>query len=257
MKRINEVALQWKKKKQEHGVEPSNKKYPPDLINPVFDMYNGGTKDVKIIADKLDLRMSTVKDIIQTYPELIADDYAVWQPTNVREAKIEDNLDFVGSLADELMHNPSFKTEDDLIKALLRIRGYASIKKLVNYDPDFVTDVISAYKEAGGRIESYPQPKVINVGEEMTLEQKIKHLESNSLSESALDKILEKNKVGVRHFKSMDVWSFDETPELKQLYDDLFTHYTNNGEMPYGIAKARDGDPIEWIVNELNGEFDL
>lgn len=37
----------------------------------------------------------------------------------------------------------------------------------------------------------------------------------------------------------------------------VYSHYMDSGEMPYGVAKARDGDPQEWIFNELSREFDL
>tara|TARA_R110000796_G_C14475780_1_gene426115 strand:+ start:283 stop:513 length:231 start_codon:yes stop_codon:yes gene_type:complete len=39
---------------------------------------------------------------------------------------------------------------------------------------------------------------------------------------------------------------FDE-----DLFDALYNHYMTTGEMPYGTAKGRDGDPEEWIVNQL------
>ena len=41
----------------------------------------------------------------------------------------------------------------------------------------------------------------------------------------------------------MDVYSTD-------LYYDLFTYFQD--EMPYGTQKARDGDPVEYIHNELD-----
>jgi len=47
---------------------------------------------------------------------------------------------------------------------------------------------------------------------------------------------------------------YKETGELddsSELYNELFDHFCNNGEMPYGVAKARDGDPLEWIENKL------
>jgi len=34
-------------------------------------------------------------------------------------------------------------------------------------------------------------------------------------------------------------------------FDELFTHFTNSGEMPAGTAEGRDGDPEEWILNKL------
>lgn len=32
------------------------------------------------------------------------------------------------------------------------------------------------------------------------------------------------------------------------LYHALYDYYSDHGELPYGIAKARDGDPFEWVT---------
>ena len=50
---------------------------------------------------------------------------------------------------------------------------------------------------------------------------------------------------------------YRETGELDDgpLYEELFDHYCNNGEMPYGVAKARDGDPVQWIANQLERDL--
>jgi len=32
------------------------------------------------------------------------------------------------------------------------------------------------------------------------------------------------------------------------LYHALFDYYSDHGEMPYGVAKGRDGDPYEWVT---------
>lgn len=37
----------------------------------------------------------------------------------------------------------------------------------------------------------------------------------------------------------------------------IFDFYLDSGKMPYGTAKARTGDPQEWMFNELSREFDL
>ncbi len=37
-------------------------------------------------------------------------------------------------------------------------------------------------------------------------------------------------------------------------FDQLYEHYLNNGEMPYGVAKARDGDPHEWLIEQVEKE---
>jgi hypothetical protein len=35
----------------------------------------------------------------------------------------------------------------------------------------------------------------------------------------------------------------------------LYSHYMDLGEMPYGVAKARSGDPQEWIGGQLARQF--
>jgi|GEM_PF-6799559 len=37
-----------------------------------------------------------------------------------------------------------------------------------------------------------------------------------------------------------------------ELYDELFEFYLDSGEMPYGVAKARTGDPYEWVHAKLD-----
>lgn len=39
------------------------------------------------------------------------------------------------------------------------------------------------------------------------------------------------------------------------LYEKLFMHYCDSGEMPYGTMKARDGDPFNWITDRLYQEL--
>jgi len=54
-----------------------------------------------------------------------------------------------------------------------------------------------------------------------------------------------------------EVKQFEETGTLDDdLYDELFDYYSSQGEMPYGIAKARTGDPYNWISNKLSEFLD-
>ena len=41
------------------------------------------------------------------------------------------------------------------------------------------------------------------------------------------------------------------------LYEALFDYYSDNGEIPYGVAKARDGDPYTWIENRFEDELSM
>jgi hypothetical protein len=38
----------------------------------------------------------------------------------------------------------------------------------------------------------------------------------------------------------------------QDLYEALYDYYCDQGEMPYGTMKARDGDPYEWVANRFD-----
>ena len=46
------------------------------------------------------------------------------------------------------------------------------------------------------------------------------------------------------------VSSIDDMELDGELYQDLFDYYSD--EMPYGTQKARDGDPMDWIISRLD-----
>ena len=49
-----------------------------------------------------------------------------------------------------------------------------------------------------------------------------------------------------------EVKNFARGEELdSDLYDALFDYYSQEGEMPYGVAKARTGDPFEWVSSRF------
>jgi hypothetical protein len=65
---------------------------------------------------------------------------------------------------------------------------------------------------------------------------------------SKLDHILDRFKYEVR--------SFEQGGDLDDdLYDALFDYYMDTGDMPYGTAKARDGDPYEWVAQNLESHL--
>jgi hypothetical protein len=65
---------------------------------------------------------------------------------------------------------------------------------------------------------------------------------------SKLDHILDRFKYEVRNFEQGGDLDND-------LYDALFDYYSDTGEMPYGTAKARDGDPYEWVAQNLESHL--
>lgn len=42
---------------------------------------------------------------------------------------------------------------------------------------------------------------------------------------------------------------------VEEFYQELFDYYFSTGEMPYGTAKARDGDPFQWLTDKLEEKF--
>ena len=51
-----------------------------------------------------------------------------------------------------------------------------------------------------------------------------------------------------------EVTNLDQIEYGSEVYEELYDYYVNSGEMPYGVMKARDGDPDVWIADRL---FDL
>ena len=60
----------------------------------------------------------------------------------------------------------------------------------------------------------------------------------------AMEHIISKFKHEVKNFLSGDELDSD-------LYDALFDYYLDQGNIPYGVAKARTGDPFEWVSNKF------
>jgi hypothetical protein len=53
-----------------------------------------------------------------------------------------------------------------------------------------------------------------------------------------------------------EVDQFEKGADLdNDLYYALFDYYSDAGEIPYGIAKGRDGDPYEWVTYQLDKEL--
>jgi hypothetical protein len=50
---------------------------------------------------------------------------------------------------------------------------------------------------------------------------------------------------------SNDVTDLDQIEYGSEVYEDLYGYYVNSGEMPYGVMKAREGTPDEWIIDRL------
>lgn len=96
----------------------------------------------------------------------------------------------------------------------------------------------------GGEIA--PQGTVPPVQESLNAMRRAAGLAESILDESGetLDHILSRFKFEVK--------KFEESGELENdLYDALYDYYADRGEIPYGVAKGRTGDPFEWVSDRL------
>lgn len=63
-----------------------------------------------------------------------------------------------------------------------------------------------------------------------------------------LNHIVNKYKHEVKNF-------LDGADMSENLYDALYDYYLDRGEMPYGVAKAREGDPYQWVSDRFYSEI--
>lgn len=56
----------------------------------------------------------------------------------------------------------------------------------------------------------------------------------------------------LRAVHAAEISTLEDSGEMSdRLYSDFYEYFVNAGEMPYGTAKARDGDPYQWIFDRL------
>lgn len=102
---------------------------------------------------------------------------------------------------------------------------------------------LDAIKKAGVAVD-------IKEEQPSRLEQRIRGVSESvneGFTDAKLQDILDKHEASWQAFKSGG-----DITDNEQFYDELFGYFMDSGEMPYGVAKARDGDPVNWITNALD-----
>ena len=59
---------------------------------------------------------------------------------------------------------------------------------------------------------------------------------------SQIEALIKKHRVAIDQVQKGEI---DELPQ--DAYEDFYEFYLRGGEIPYGTAKARDGDPYQWV----------
>ena len=122
-------------------------------------------------------------------------------------------------------------------------------------EPPKGTPERAEWEEKKARRDKAAARKKKKVKEGMSrLESRFRELlgEGRMIDESGetLQHILNRFKHEVKNFEAGG-----DIGENQDFFDALFDYYCDNGEMPYGTAKARTGDPYDWITDRLAREL--
>ena len=79
-------------------------------------------------------------------------------------------------------------------------------------------------------------------------------------NDDELQNILDRHEGAWLEFRKWHDWTPSGmghlSPQMEAFYSDLFEYFLNSGEMPYGTAKARTGDPYNWVADKLDNMID-
>ena len=137
------------------------------------------------------------------------------------------------------------------------------------FDPDDVSEYLKKKNESVEEARVEEEPNEGNAftgamvgkkkGEQFKVGDKTFTKEQQRLAQLAgmqVDEGMEKDEVMAIMMKHpQEVAKMKQMGDLdsgSELYMDLFSYYLDSGEMPYGTAKARDGDPVEFIMDRLD-----
>ena len=81
-------------------------------------------------------------------------------------------------------------------------------------------------------------------------------VKTRDLTESVLTDDTGHTMQHIMHTYKRDIMDFEESGEMSDsLYDALYDYYFD--DMPYGVKKARDGDPYEWIGDRFASDLGI
>ena len=86
------------------------------------------------------------------------------------------------------------------------------------------------------------------------LDQVAQHQPVKEETDATLDSIVERYPTELESILTGNSFLTDHDKFYNELYE-YFVTGAGRGEMPYGVAKAQDGDPDQWITEYLEQEF--
>ena len=148
-----------------------------------------------------------------------------------------------------------FGGKSDTGKHKLPAHKGATTRHSMSDEPPKGTPERAEWEEKKARRDKADARKKKKVKESMSrLESRFRELlgEGRMIDESGetLQHILNRFKHEVKNFEAGG-----DIGDKQDFFDALFDYYCDNGEMPYGTAKARTGDPYDWITDRLAREL--
>jgi hypothetical protein len=195
------------------------------------------TKLIELLGQELLVGPDATNATEQLY-DLLGDD--VLFDELIELAKTDANADarpIIIARMEELSSSP------DVAEVLSQVQGEMQDQGV---DQDQTVDNMQATADVEDAVELPPQNESLNAMRRAA-----------GLAESIIDESGETLQHILDRFK-FEVKSFEADGDLDHdLYEALFDYYFNKGEIPYGTAKGRTGDPIEWVSDKLHKELGL
>jgi len=139
------------------------------------------------------------------------------------------------------------KPAHDLPKKVIK-KGHEIAKKIDEQDLDEATELKGGQK----KLDVAPPKGKLDAKDFAALRAKKTVKESTLMNDShdTLAHVTNRFKHEVKQFMANPDMDMDD-----DLYEALFDYYLDSGEIPYGIAKARTGDPHQWVYNRFQEDM--
>jgi len=164
------------------------------------------------------------------------------------------NKDFMNSTSNDIIEGSSIELENlrSHIKKLQSQQYYKEcsenfIAPEINTDLDenIVNDLTSAFTLHNFNDDLKEMFPLLH-----NIQQKRSEINLESIGRISTDPVLDK--IIAKYPEEIKAIANGDSPmEFDQFYDEVFGYFMDSGEMPYGVMKARDGDPDVWIADEL------
>ena len=203
---------------------------------------------MQLLSDHPSVR--EVMDQLQVSPE------AEMNPPEATPADLEEIKDPVTQTEDPAgTEEPAFPEYNNTLSSILKTAGVpAKMRQAPDYEEELLEGKMKDIDIARQDCEKLTANQFIKAYGQSKEAWLAKH--KDLVKESRLvDAVGETIEHILNRFKH-EVKKFEQNGDLDHdLYHALFDYWNDQGEIPYGIQKARDGDPYEWVAQNLESHL--